>query len=101
MVGGVPARLSSEKPAGSTTSAVAAVAVNAPAVPFAVKRGEVAAPEAFVVSVACAPPPSKLAPAAAAVDPAPPAPEPSAKVTLTPSTGLPLASSTVAWSGCA
>ena len=41
----------------------AAVAVNVPAVVFASKRGEVAIPDALVVSVACVLPPGKLAPA--------------------------------------
>ena len=59
--------------AGSSAEALlpatVAVAVNVPAVAFASNRGEVATPDALVVSVACALPPTKLAPAL----PAPPA----------------------------
>jgi hypothetical protein len=76
--------LSSEKLTGSVTPATVAVAVNLPAVAFASNDGEVATPEAFVVSVAWAEPPAKLAPGLA-LDPAepdPPAPEPMANVTL-------------------
>ena len=69
IVGGLPARLSSEKPAGSTTPAVEAVAVKVPAVVLAVNPGEVAVPEASVSSVAWVPPPSKLAPAVLAAAP--------------------------------
>ncbi len=74
IVGGLPARLSSEKLAASLVPVVVAVAVNRPAVVLAPKRGEVARPEASVVSVAWLEPPTKLAPALA--EPPAPAPAP-------------------------
>ena len=88
-VGGRPARLASWKLAAALLPATVAVAVNVPAVAFASNRGEVATPDALVVSVACALPPTKLAPALPAPEPpapapAPPPPEPSVKVTLSP-----------------
>ena len=85
-VGGLPARLASWKLAAALLPATVAVAVNVPAVAFASNRGEVATPAALVVSVACALPPRKLAPALPAPEapPAPPPLEPSVKVTLSP-----------------
>ena len=87
--------------AGLVTPATVAVAVKVPAVVFAANRGEVATPDALVVSVACALPPRKLAPALAAPAPDPPAPppEPRLKVTLVPSRGIPLESVSFTWSG--
>ena len=80
------------------------VAVNDPAVVFAVNAGEVATPLASVVAVAWVLPSSKLALATALVPQAPPVAEPSVNVTVAPTTGLPLASSTrtaaAARSGC-
>ena len=89
--------------AGLVTPATVAVAVNVPAVVFASNRGEVATPDASVVSVACVLPPGKLAPALPAPDPdapapPPPPPEPRLKVTLTPSRGAPVASVSFTWS---
>jgi hypothetical protein len=64
------------------------------------KRGEVASPAAFVVAVACAEPPTKLAPAPAAPEaPELPAPEPSAKVTVAYGSGSPFEPSTLTRSG--
>ncbi len=73
---------------------VLAVAVNRPGVPFARSAGEEAMPFESVTSVAWEPPLTKAAEA-------PVAPVPSAKSTLAPLTGRPLASSTWACSGCA
>ena len=87
-------------PAGSLPER-AAVAVNDPAVPFAVSSGELATPPAPVVVLAWVPPPVKLAPAleelpvAHALE----APEPSVNVTVVPATGLPAESSTLTCSG--
>ena len=64
--------------AGLVTPATVAVAVKVPAVVFASNRGEVATPDASVVSVACVLPPGKLAPALPAPDPDAPAPPPAA-----------------------
>src|SRR6185437_16410795 len=66
---GCAGRLRSAKLASASAPVAEAVAVNGPAVAFAAKRGETAIPEAFVVAVACAAPPGKLAPAAAAPPP--------------------------------
>ena len=78
---GFPARFEREKLAGVAASLpeaagfslpdpperslpeTAAVAVNEPAVPFAVRSGELATPDAPVVAVASVPPSVKLAPA--------------------------------------
>jgi hypothetical protein len=70
-----------------------AEAVKRPGVALATKGGEVASPEAFVCTLACAPPERKLALA-------PEAPVPSEKVTLTPCTGWPSTSRTCACKGC-
>ena len=92
-VGGRPARLASRKLAAALLPVTVAVAVNVPAVAFASKRGEIATPDALVVSVACALPPTKLAPALPAPEAppgaAPPPLEPSVKVTVSPWSGLP------------
>ena len=95
-VGGLPARLSSENTTGCTTPAAAALAVKVPARALAAKSGEVATPASSVTSVACVPPPSKVAPAAA-----PLAPEPSEKVMFAARTGLPFASSSLTCNGWA
>ncbi len=87
-----------DPPEGSLPE-TAAVAVNDPAVLFAVNAGELATPLAPVVAVAWVPPPVKLALAAAAVPHALEAPEPSVNVTVVPATGLPSASSTLTCSG--
>ena len=112
---GLPARFDSEKLTGVTVGAPAlpalsfplpppleteAVAVNDPAAVFAVNAGEVARPLASVVAVAWAPPPAKLALAAALVPQALAAAEPSVNVTVVPATGLPSASRTLTCSGC-
>ncbi len=98
---GLPARLSSEKLAASLVPVVVAVAVNRPAVVLAPKRGEVARPEASVVSVAWLEPPTKLAPALAEPPAPAPAPvaEPSVNVTVAPCNGLPLPVSTFTCNG--
>ena len=90
------------KRAGSVTCWTVAVAAKVPLVAFARKPGEVATPSALVVSVAWLVPSSKLAPAAAAEPPPAPAlpAEPRLNVTVAPTTGLPLASSTRTASGC-
>ena len=66
-----------------------AVAVNDPAVLFAVNAGEVARPLASVVDVAWVPPPAKLALALAPVPHALEPLAPSVNVTVVPATGLP------------
>jgi hypothetical protein len=70
----------------------AAVALKRPAVLLATSAGEAAQPRASVSRVAWLSPPRKLAPA-------PVAAEGSVKVTLAPSTGWPVASTTRAVSG--
>ena len=70
---GLPGRLRSVKLAAFVVPVVVAVAVKVPAVVFAVSRGEVAIPEALVVSVAWLLPPTNVA-AAALAEPAPPLP---------------------------
>lgn len=89
---GEPPLLVSEKLAGTKTPEAAALTVYAPVVLFAVKTGDVATPEAFVIAVALVPLPEKLplAPKSGA-----------ANVTDTPLTGFPPASLTVATSGAA
>jgi hypothetical protein len=97
------ATFSSVKRAGSVTCITVAVAVTAPLEASALKPGEVAIPSASVSSVAWVVPSSKLALGAAA-EPAPapaPAAGPRPNVTLTPTRGFPLASSTRTASGCA
>jgi hypothetical protein len=111
---GLPARFEREKLTGVTVGApplpalsfppappleTAAVAVNDPAVLFAVKSGELATPFAPVVAVAWAPPPAKLALALELVPHVLAPPEPSVNVTVVPATGLPPASRTVTCSG--
>src|SRR3954462_6138111 len=63
-------------------------AKNEPGTVLAVKCGDVAVPVASVCSVACAWPPSNVAPS------------PSEKATAAPATGVPFASRTTAVSGC-
>ena len=89
-----------DPPEGSLSETVA-VAVNDPAVLFAAKIGELATPDALVVAVAWVPPPAKFAPALEEllVPHALELLEPSVNVTVVPTTGLPLASSTRTCSG--
>lgn len=75
-----------------TPLTLAVILYGPPAVPFAVKTGDVATPDAFVVTEAVVPPPAKL----------PLAPLPGAvNVTETPLAGFPPASFTVATNGAA
>jgi hypothetical protein len=118
---GLPARFDSEKltdvaappadapelsladPPPASLPETAAVAVNNPAVAFAVKSGELATPLAPVVALASVAPPVNVAPALAELlaPHAPGPPEASANATVAPATGLPFASSTLTCSGWA
>jgi len=91
MLAGVPAVFVSKKFAAVTTPATVAVTVyGPPGVPLAVNVAEVATPLAFVTAVFTPPAKLPLAPVPGAVN-----------VTVTPETGLPPASFTVATSGAA
>jgi hypothetical protein len=87
---GAPAVLVKAKETKAVRPLAEAVTEYAPAVALAVKMGEVATPEVLVSRVAAVPLPANipLAPEAGAL-----------KVTLTPETGLPLVSLTVATNG--
>ena len=90
MEAGVPAVLVSENVV--LRFATTALTLYAPAIPFAVKTGDVAMPDAFVVAVAVVPAPANvpLAPLPGAVN-----------VTVTPLTGFPPLFLTIALNGAA
>jgi hypothetical protein len=73
-----------------------AVAAKGPTVVFALKLGEVAIPSLSLWAVTWLPPPAKVAPAGAvvALELLVGEAEPSVKLTVAPTTGSPLASST-------
>src|SRR5438105_8981407 len=87
MVNGTSGLFVNEKLAGAATFGAEAVTLYAPAVVFAVKTAEVATPEALVMAVLFTPSPAKvpLAPLEGAMN-----------VTVTPPTGFPLESFTIA-----
>jgi len=86
LAGGLP-KFVREKLAGEATPETVAVIVYEPAAPLAVKIAAVATPDAFVVAVFAPPANAPLGPLPGAVN-----------VTVTPLTGLPPESFTVAWS---